>query len=235
MGCKTFLYAKTDLFPLTLRVMRVTMMGIIVNTGKKGKMMFSLQQFPLPFAPDALAPYMSAETVGYHYGRHLDTYIKKLNELIGGTEYARLGLGDIIMRSARDEHGQKIFDNAAQVFNHAFFFQGLRRDCPREMPEQIADAFGGADKFRAEFRDHAASVFGSGWTWLVIDGDTLRIIDTKNADTPMVHNMRPILTLDVWEHAYYLDYQNRRAEYIDAFLDHMINWCWVGQNLGGNM
>lgn len=193
--------------------------------------MFSLNQFPLPFAPDALAPYMSAETIEYHYGRHLETYIKNLNNLITGTDYARMGLGDIIMRSAVRADDHKIFDNAAQVFNHAFFFQGLRRDCPREMPAEIADAFGGVDKFRAAFRDSALGVFGSGWTWLVRDGDDLRIINTQNADTPMVHNMRPLLTLDVWEHAYYLDYQNRRADYIDAFLEHMINWCWVGQNL----
>ncbi len=198
---------------------------------QRGEKMFSLDQFPLPFAMDALVPYMSAETVKFHYGRHMDTYIKNLNKLIAGTEFESMGLGDIIMRTAGHADTQKVFNNAAQVFNHAFFFQGLRRDCPRAMPDEIADSFGGVDGFRREFKAHATEVFGSGWTWLVHDGTDLKIMNTKDADTPMVHHMRPILTLDVWEHAYYLDYQNRRAEYIDAFLEHMINWCWVGQNL----
>lgn len=193
--------------------------------------MFSLNQFPLPFAPDALAPFMSARTVDFHYGKHLATYINNLNTLIQGTKYEKMGLGEIIMHTAMQPQDQKIFNNAAQVFNHAFFFQGLRRDCPHKMPDVIADAFGGADKFNQAFRDKALAVFGSGWTWLVQDGDSFKIMNTQNADTPMVHNMRPVLTLDVWEHAYYLDYQNRRGEFIDAFLGHMINWCWVSENL----
>ncbi|MDE6570891.1 MAG: superoxide dismutase [Alphaproteobacteria bacterium] len=193
--------------------------------------MFTLDQFPLPFAPDALAPYMSADTVGYHYGRHMATYIDNLNKLITGTKYEHLPLADIIIQSVVDGRGQKIFNNAAQVFNHAFFFQCLRPGATGDIPMRVADAFGGAAQFKSDFKEAALAVFGSGWTWLVRDGGKLRLVNTSNADTPMVHGIQPLLTLDVWEHAYYLDYQNRRAEYIDAFLNHMINWDWVGQNL----
>ncbi|MBD5388669.1 superoxide dismutase [bacterium] len=195
--------------------------------------MFSLDQFPLPFTPDALAPYMSAQTIGFHYGRHLAGYIKTTNDLTAGTAYQDMPLADIIMQSAADDTplGHKIFNNAAQIFNHAFFFRGLRRDTPAPIPHAIIDAFGSADQFRSEFAAAARDVFGSGWTWLVRDGGKLRLINTQNADTPMTHGARPILALDVWEHAYYLDYQNRRGDFIDAFLNHLIDWDWVSQNL----
>lgn len=195
--------------------------------------MFSLEQFPLPFGVDALAPYMSANTVKYHYGRHLAGYIKKTNDLIVGTEYESQPLAQIIMQSATDATptAQKIFNNSAQIFNHAFFFRCLRRDGIAPVPRAIIDAFGTVDQFRNDFADAARAVFGSGWTWLVRDGNKLRLVNTENADTPMTHGMQPILTLDVWEHAYYLDYQNRRDEFIDAFLTHLIDWDWVAQNL----
>ncbi len=193
--------------------------------------MFKLEQFPLPFAPDALAPHMSAETVHYHYGRHMATYIDNLNKLISGTKYEKKPLADIIIQSVVDGSAQKIFNNAAQVFNHAFFFRCLRADGGGDVPMRVADAFGGADKFKADFKEAALAVFGSGWTWLVRDNGKLRLVNTSNADTPMVHGIQPLLTLDVWEHAYYLDYQNRRGEFIDAFLDHLVNWDWVNENL----
>lgn len=193
--------------------------------------MYSLNQFPLSYDFNALLPYMSTDTLNFHHGKHLATYIKNLNDLIAGTPYEQLPLQGIIVRSATDSNAKKVFNNAAQVFNHNFFFQCMKPNGGGDMPEQIANAFGGADKFRDEFKSAAASVFGSGWVWLVLDGGEIKITTTPNADTPIAHNMRPLLTLDVWEHAYYLDYQNRRADFIDAFLEHLINWDFVLENL----
>ncbi len=192
--------------------------------------MFELSQFPLPYEYDGLAPYMSAKTLECHHGRHVATYIKNLNELITGTMYAGMPLHDIIIRSCGVD--KKIFNNAAQVFNHDFFFHCMQRNGDVQIPYEIAKYFGGADKFLAEFKSAALAVFGSGWTWLVKgDDDTFEIISTANADTPIAHGKKPLLTLDVWEHAYYLDWQNRRGEYIDTFFNHLVNWGFVTENM----
>lgn len=193
--------------------------------------MFALNQFPLQFAEDALAPYMSAQTLNCHHGKHLATYIKNLNDLSAGTRYADMPLMEIIAEAARDDAAKKIFNNAAQVFNHDFFFKCLTPNGGGEIPREITDVFGGADNFIAEFKTAAAGVFGSGWAWVVRDGDAIRIMTTANADTPVAHGITPLLALDVWEHAYYLDYQNRRADFIDAFLAHMVNWDFVRSNM----
>lgn len=193
--------------------------------------MFALEQFPLPYERNALAPYMSQETINYHYGKHLDTYIKNLNNLIAGTDYADMALEDIIVKSANDTNAQKIFNNSAQVFNHNFFFNIMARDNGSVVPSKIIDSFGSQERFFEEFKANALAVFGSGWTWLVDDNGALRIINTANADTPIAHGMKPVLTLDVWEHAYYLDHQNRRADFIDVFLNHLVNWDVVEKNL----
>lgn len=193
--------------------------------------MFALNQFPLQFAEDALAPYMSAQTLNCHHGKHLATYIKNLNDLSAGTRYADMPLMEIITESARDDAAKKIFNNAAQVFNHDFFFKCLTPNGGGEIPREITDVFGGADHFVTEFKTAAAGVFGSGWAWVVRDGDAIRIMTTANADTPVAHGITPLLALDVWEHAYYLDYQNRRADFIDAFLAHMVNWVFVRSNM----
>ena len=195
--------------------------------------MFSLKQYPLNFAANALAPYMSEQTVNYHYGHHLDTYIQNLNTLIAGTDYADMSLDEIIKQSAIAADAAKIFNNAAQVFNHDFFFRGLALDGKAEFPEKLSLAFGTRADFMAQFRAAATGVFGSGWVWVVrdTDVDVLRIITTANADSPIALGLRPILTLDVWEHAYYLDYQNLRGDFIDAFLTHLINWDFVNDNL----
>ena len=196
--------------------------------------MFTLSQFPLPYTYDALAPYMSPETLELHHGKHVATYIKNLNDLIQDTPYEQISLYEIINTSAADKENQnakKIFNNAAQIFNHDFFFNGMCRDCGGQIPDEVASAFGGADKFREQFKSAATSLFGSGYTWLVRDGDELKIINMANADTPIAHNMVPILNLDVWEHAYYVDYQNRRAEFVDTYLDHLVDWNIVAENL----
>lgn len=193
--------------------------------------MFALSQFPLPYTTDALAPYISQETLETHHGKHVATYIDNLNKLIENTPYESVSLDDIIIQSAGKPSEKKIFDNAAQIYNHNFFFQGMCPKCTAQIPQEIIDSFGSAKNFKDQFKSAATSLFGSGYTWLVRDGDRLKIINTANADTPMVYNMKPLLNLDVWEHAYYLDYKNKRADFIDNFLDNLVNWNFVAENL----
>lgn len=193
--------------------------------------MFALSQFPLPYATDALAPYISQETLETHHGKHVATYIDNLNKLIENTPYESVSLDEIIIQSAGKPSEKKIFDNAAQIYNHNFFFQGMCPKCTTQIPQEIIDSFGSAQNFKDQFKSAATSLFGSGYTWLVRDGDRLKIINTANADTPMVYNMKPLLNLDVWEHAYYLDYKNKRADFIDNFLDNLVNWNFVAENL----
>lgn len=193
--------------------------------------MFTLTQFPLPYTADALAPYISEHAMDLHHDKHVGTYIKNLNDLITDTDYADLPLVDIIKVSAQNDD-TKIFNNAAQVYNHDFFFHSMTPDNNKmTIPSQIADAFGGEDEFKRQFKDAALSVFGSGWTWLVRDGASYKIITTANADTPIAHGLKPILALDVWEHAYYPDYENRRIDFINAYLNHLVNWDFAAQNL----
>lgn len=193
--------------------------------------MFSLNEFPLPFNSVALEPYISQETIDFHHGKHLATYIKNLNDLYHGTQYENLPLNDIIIQTAKDDTAKKIFNNAAQVYNHNFFFHCLSNE-KFPVPSEITEAFESAENFYSQFKSVATSIFGSGWAWLVQEKDgTLKIISTANADTPIAHNLKPILTIDVWEHSYYLDYQNRRADYIDTVLKNLINWEFVKENL----
>ena len=188
--------------------------------------MFDISNYPLPFRRDALEPYVSVRTIDYHYDKHLDTYINNLNKLIAGTKYEYMTLGEII-----EESDGSLFNNAAQVFNHNFFFASMKPNGGGIVPKRIADAFGGSDKFKEQFRAAAMSIFGSGWAWLVMDGDEIKITTTANADTPARHGQKPLMCIDVWEHAYYLDYQNRRGDFIDAYLVHLVNWEWVEKNL----
>lgn len=193
--------------------------------------MFTLAEFPLPYATDALAPYISQETIETHHGKHVAGYIDSLNKLIADTPYESISLMDIIQETSDKPNEQKIFNNAAQIYNHDFFFHGMCPQCTTQIPTEIIEQFGSAENFKKQFKDAAISVFGSGYTWLVRDGNALRIINTANADTPIAHNMKPILNLDVWEHAYYLDYKNKRANFIDSFLENLVNWNFVAENL----
>lgn len=193
--------------------------------------MFNLNDYPLPFRETDLEPYMSSETVRIHYGRHLATYIANLNKLTANTKYADMDLREIIVNSAQDTTAQNIFNNAAQIFNHEFFFNCLGRG-NNVIPDIISNAFGSTEKFQEQFKSVASTVFGSGWVWLLHNGENnFEIIATKNADTPLAHNQKPILTLDLWEHAYYLDWQNRRADFVDTFLKHLIDWKFVIDNM----
>ena len=183
----------------------------------------------LPYPKHALEPYISAETIEYHYGKHHAGYVEKLNKQIQGTEFETASLEDII-RKARGG----IFNNGAQVWNHNFYWQCLRPDSSEapggKLAEDINETFGGFSKFKEQFTDKAVGNFGSGWTWLVLNGEReLAIVNTDDADNPLRTGMRPLLTCDVWEHAYYIDYRNARKKYIDAFW-HLVNWEFVEQN-----
>ena len=185
----------------------------------------------LPYAMDALAPHISQETLEYHYGKHHQTYVNNLNKLTEGTDDANASLEDIIMKA---DGG--LFNNSAQIWNHTFYWNSMAPGgggAPSgAVGDAINSAFGSYDDFKAKFAEAATTQFGSGWAWLVKDGDTLKVIKTGNADTPIAHGFVPILTIDVWEHAYYLDYQNRRDDYIKAYLEHLVNWEFAEKNLG---
>lgn len=183
---------------------------------------------PLPYSRNALEPYISSRTLDFHYGKHHQGYADKLNELIVGTSFADKTLETIIHESAGREEMKDIFNNAAQVWNHNFFWASMKKGGGGKptgiLLQKIEQSFGSYDAFSKEFRKAAISQFGSGYAWLVQDGEKLRIISTPNGHTPMVNKLHSLLTCDVWEHAYYLDYQNRRTDFVQAFLDHLVNW-----------
>ncbi|AYF44089.1 superoxide dismutase (Fe) [Halobacteriovorax sp. BALOs_7] len=184
----------------------------------------------LPWAKDALAPHISAETIEYHYGKHHNAYVTKLNAAIPGTEFENMTLEEIIMKSKGG-----LFNNAAQVWNHTFYWNCLAPNAGGEATGAVADAinakWGSFDKFKEEFSNSAATNFGSGWTWLVKNkSGELEIVNTDDAQTPMTDGHTALMTIDVWEHAYYVDYRNARPSYIDAFWK-LVNWDFVNKNL----
>jgi Fe-Mn family superoxide dismutase len=185
----------------------------------------------LPFKKNALAPHISEQTIEFHYGKHHNTYVEKTNKLIEGTDLAGKDLETIIKKSASDSSKTGIFNNAAQVWNHSFYWQCMKPGgggAPSgAIAEKIKADFGSFDKFAEQLKDAGVAQFGSGWAWLVLKEKRLEIMKTSNADTPVAHGLKPLLTLDVWEHAYYLDYQNRRPDYLSAFIQHLINWDFV--------
>jgi Fe-Mn family superoxide dismutase len=190
----------------------------------------------LPYAQDALAPVISANTLGFHYGKHHKAYVDNLAKLIAGTDLADADLEAIIKKTAGDPAKAGIFNNAAQVWNHSFYWKCLKGGgggIPTgNAAAKIAATFGSYEKFAEELKNAGITQFGSGWAWLVLDGGALKITKTANADTPIAHGLKPLLTLDVWEHAYYLDYQNRRPDYLAAVIAQLINWDFVNANLG---
>jgi len=189
---------------------------------------------PLPYAENALEPVITANTVGFHYGRHHKGYVDNLNKLVAGTEYADLSLERIITSTAGRSEKAAIFNNAAQVWNHTFYWKSMKAkgggEPPAALKQKMEASFGSVDVCKKELAGAAVSQFGSGWAWLVLEGDKLKVVKTANADAPLATGMKPLLTVDVWEHAYYLDYQNRRADYVSAVLDKVINWEFALQN-----
>ena len=187
---------------------------------------------PLPFADDALEPHISANTLSFHHGKHHNTYVTNLNNLVGDTDKS---LEDIIKETAGDADKAGIFNNAAQVWNHTFYWHCLSPNGGGEptgaAKEAIEKAFGSFEDFKKEFNDKAANNFGSGWTWLVKKADgSVAIVNTSNAETPLTGADKPVLTVDVWEHAYYIDYRNSRPNYLEAFWN-LVNWDFVNENL----
>ena len=184
----------------------------------------------LPYADDALDPHITAHTISFHYGKHHAAYVNNLNGLIDGTDLADASLEEII--DAADPGG--LYNNAAQVWNHTFYWESMSPNgggAPGgDLAAAIDSSFGSYDAFREQFTADAVGNFGSGWTWLVKEGDGVAIVKTDDADTPIKHGQTPLLTIDVWEHAYYLDYQNARPAYVAAFLDHLVNWDFAAAN-----
>ena len=191
---------------------------------------------PLPWADSALAPVISANTIGFHYGKHHQGYVTNLNKLTAGTPMADQSLEQIVRATAGKADQAAIFNNAAQVWNHTFYWQSLKPggggEPPAALKAKMEASFGSVAACREELTKAATSQFGSGWAWLVADGDALKVVKTGNAETPLTSGMKPLVTIDVWEHAYYLDYQNRRADYVAAVLDRLVNWEFALANLG---
>ncbi len=189
----------------------------------------------LPYAQDALEPHLSARTISFHYGKHHQAYVDNLNKLAVGAKMADLPLDEIIRQTVGKTDQAGLFNNAAQVWNHTFFWNSMKPNgggVPTgRLAEMITAAFGSFDAFKAAFSEAAMTQFGSGWAWLIQEGDTLKIVKTSDADTPIAHGQTALLTCDVWEHAYYLDYQNRRKDFVQAFLDHLANWDYAASQL----
>jgi len=189
----------------------------------------------LPFAYDALAPHMSKKTLEFHHDKHHKGYVDKLNAAVDGTRYAGMALEEIIRETAKNSKERGIFNNAAQHWNHAFFWNCLSPGGGGKpegaLAERIKADFGSYDDFAKAFKQAATGQFGSGWAWLVLDGGALKVTATPNAETPMIHGQHALLTCDVWEHAYYLDYQNRRPDFVETVLKELVNWKFVAERL----
>ena len=196
--------------------------------------MFTLPQ--LPWADNALEPVISANTISFHYGKHHKTYVDNLNNLVKGTDYESATLEKIITETAGKADKAGLFNNAAQIWNHTFYWHSMKPGGGGKPTGKIAQmidaAFGSYDNFRKELSATTVSQFGSGWGWLVQDGGALKVVKTPNAEVPFTKGQKPLLTIDVWEHAYYLDQQNKRAAYVDAVIDRLLDWDFATRNLG---
>jgi Fe-Mn family superoxide dismutase len=190
---------------------------------------------PLPYAQNALAPVISENTISFHYGKHHQAYVNNTNKMIAGTELEKASIEEIIKKTAGRPDQAGLFNNAAQVFNHTFYWNSMKPGGGGEPRGKIADkikeSFGSYQQFVEAFSNAAATQFGSGWAWLVLDNGKLQVVKTSNAGTPITTSAKPLITIDVWEHAYYLDYQNRRPDYIKGFVEKLINWDFAEKNL----
>jgi superoxide dismutase, Fe-Mn family len=226
---------KNQLYPhafgeITRRQMLLSTTGVLLAAAGARSLNAQAADFslpPLPFVENALEPTISARTIQFHYGKHHQTYVTNLNKLIAGTSLSGMELEKIMLATANDAEKAGIFNNAAQVWNHTFYWQSLKPGgsvIPPPFLALIEKYFGSMENLKKEFSQAAVTQFGSGWAWLVKDKDALKIVKTANAQCPLTVGQTPLLTIDVWEHAYYLDYQNRRADYVTAVLDKLINW-----------
>ena len=192
------------------------------------------QQPVLLYAENALEPFISAKTLSFHYGKHHVAYITNYNNLVAGTSFESMSLEEVIALTASDPQKVGIFNNGAQAWNHSFYWNCLTPNGGSEpagaLGAKIAQDFGSFDKFKEELKIAATTQFGSGWAWLVLEGDALKVVKTGNAQTPSTSGQKPILTIDVWEHAYYLDYQNRRPDYVATVIENILNWDFAAEN-----
>lgn len=206
-----------------------------ITKAKEAFMAFTLPD--LPYAKNALEPHMSAKTFDFHHGKHHAAYVNKLNELVKGTDMEGLSLEEIILKVKDDSSKGAVFNNAAQHWNHSFFWNCMKPTGggkpTGELAAKIEQSFGSFEAFVEEFKNAGATQFGSGWAWLVEDGGKLKVTKTGNADLPLAHGQKALLTCDVWEHAYYIDYQNRRPDFIATFLEKLANWDFAAENLKG--
>jgi Fe-Mn family superoxide dismutase len=195
--------------------------------------MFTLP--PLPFAEGALAPVISANTLSFHYGKHHKAYVDNLNNLVKGTPFENASLETIITETAGKADKAGVFNNAAQIWNHTFYWHCLKPNGGGKPTGKIAamidSDLGGYDKFKTDFAQTCITQFGSGWGWLVAEAGKLKLVKTPNAETPFTKGQTPLLTIDVWEHAYYLDYQNKRPDHVNAVIDKLLNWDFAAENL----
>ena len=189
----------------------------------------------LPYEKDALAPYMSSETLDFHHGKHHQTYVTNLNNLVKDSDMQDVSLEDIVVKSSKDSSMAGIFNNAGQHWNHILFWQCMKPNgggaMPSELENRINSDFGSVDQFKEAFVQAGTTQFGSGWAWLAIDNGKLVVTKSANASNPLVDGMKPILGCDVWEHSYYIDYRNKRPDYLKAFLDNLVNWEFVATQL----
>ena len=188
----------------------------------------------LPYATDALEPHISARTFEFHHGKHHKGYVDKLNKLVADTPFAQMPLDEIVKATSGDPQSIRIFNNAAQHWNHSFFWNSLTATAAApggELAERLDRDLGGSEGFKEAFTTAGAAQFGSGWVWLVVDRGTLKTVTTGNARNPMTEGLTPLLVCDVWEHAYYLDYQNRRADYLNVFVEKLVNWSFAAERL----
>ena len=189
----------------------------------------------LPYASDALAPYMSSETLDFHHGKHHQTYVTNLNNLVKDSDMQDASLEDIVIKSSKDASMAGIFNNAGQHWNHILFWQCMKPNgggaMPSELENIVSSDFGSVDQFKEAFVQAGTTQFGSGWAWLAIDNGKLVVTKSANASNPLVEGMKPILGCDVWEHSYYIDYRNKRPDYLKAFLDNLVNWEFVSSQL----
>jgi len=218
--------------------MRVQVLcSVVVGMLMAGSGFGAFQLPPLPYAENALEPAISARTMSYHYGKHHKGYVDTLNKLITASELESMPLEEIIKvtTNSKDKDGPAIFNNAAQIWNHTFFWNSMKPNGGGKptgvLLGMIEKSFGSFEKFQEAFISAAMGQFGSGWVWLVVEGDGLKVIKTANADTPVAHGQKALLCCDVWEHAYYLDYQNRRKDFVAVFLDKLVNWDFATSQL----
>jgi Fe-Mn family superoxide dismutase len=206
---------------------------LLLGCGKTGDKPL-IEQEPLLYKMDALKPYISDRTFRVHYGKHYTGYVDKANQVLKGKGFEGKTVDEIIVHTAGKKEYTAIFNNVAQAWNHTFFWKCLKPGGGKvsgELADWIIKSFGSFDTFKEKFLEAAKSQFGSGWIWLVVDGEKLKIVTTANADTPIAHGLKPVFTVDVWEHAYYLDYQNRREDFVKNVLNHIADWNFVTSQL----